>query len=129
MLKFLTFLIVALSAITIFAGETYKCTAWTKQDGVSCIFAGEEANIFKRQCENPCHQDRSGNGNMGPNCDMEDLCHFNDPSTFNGVCSDWTPVSGVTCYDPNSQSWEQKWVRSCTVGLRDTWCSREIPLN
>lgn len=128
MFKILSILVLTLSALPIFAADNYACSPWTKQDGYSCIFAGESANIYKRQCENDCHGGRNGNGNMGPDCDMEVVCHFNSPDSFPGVCSDWAQLSGVTCYDPTTQSWEQEWVRACTVGLRETWCSHVAPL-
>ncbi len=129
MLKNISILILTLSTLTAFADPNPTCTAWTKQASVSCIFAGEFANIYRRQCENPCWQGSHNRGNLGPDCDQESLCHFDNPETFDGPCSAWTKSSGVTCYDPNSQSWEQRWERACTNGLRQEWCSRDTPQN
>ena len=122
-------IIAFLVSFNVYSLESMKCSPWTKQEGYSCIFAGSEANIYKRQCENPCWSDRNGNGNMGPSCDKETVCHISNPDTFSGVCSEWAPVSDVTCYDPSTQSWEQQWVRACTVGIKETWCSRVKPEN
>lgn len=108
--------------------SNYKCTEWEKQDSVSCIFAGKSANIYKRQCENACwYNPVTRRGNMGPNCDQERVCHPENPETFSSECSEWVKVRGVTCYDPNTQDWEQKWQRACTVGIKESWCSRANP--
>lgn len=127
MLKFICILAFSLTAFSVVAEAKGRCTEWTQQTGVSCVMLGEFANVYKRQCENPCWQGPYGQGNMGPGCDMESLCSITDPSTFKGPCSDWYADEGSTCYDPNAQSWEQHWVRSCTVGLKESWCSREKP--
>ncbi len=127
MLKFLSILIISLTAFSSFASEGNFCTAWTKQETTSCIFASSGANLYKRQCENPCRIGRNNSGNMGPGCDQEEVCHFNNPDTFEGVCSDWVKDGGANCFDPSTQSWEQQWVRACTIGLAETWCSRQKP--
>lgn len=127
MLKILSIALLTLSTLVAFASEAKKCTEWTKQDGVTCLFAGQSADLYQRQCDKPCYVGPYGHGNMGPNCDQEQVCNISNPTTFNGPCSEWIPVSGVTCYDPNSQSWEQQWARSCTIGLKDTWCSHDLP--
>jgi hypothetical protein len=116
-------------ALTLVAQLSYAsyCSSWTKQDGVSCIFASEGADLYKRQCENPCHVSRNGSGNMGPGCDQEEVCHFNSPTTFNGLCSDWIKDGNANCYNPATQAYEQQWVRACTVGLSQTWCSSNKP--
>lgn len=108
----------------------YKCTEWEKQDGISCIFAGRSADVFKRQCENACwYNPVTRRGNMGPGCDQERVCHPENPATFTSECSEWVKVRGVTCYDPNEESWEQKWQRACTVGIKESWCSKANPNN
>lgn len=127
MLKFLFVFLLSLSAFSTFAGENQGCTEWQKQDGLSCIFAGGSGNIYRRQCENPCWSNVYS-GNMGPNCEQEYVCNVKNPTTFEGVCSDWVREGGVTCFDPNTQSWGQHWVRSCTIGLKESWCSRNRPL-
>lgn len=104
-----------------------KCTEWTKTRGVSCIYAGRSANVYERQCENYCWRGRHNQGNWGPDCDRQRVCHFNDPDTFQDVCSEWIKQSGTSCRNPNTGDWEQKWVRACTVGLREDWCSDSNP--
>lgn len=98
------------------------CSAWTEQESVVCIFAGETANLYRRQCENPCLL-----GYPGQACDQEQVCHFDNPDDFRTVCSEWVQESNMTCYNPNSNSFEQRWVRACTVGLRESWCSDVDP--
>lgn len=127
MLKYLTIILITLTTFSAFAGEGERCSSWTKQTGVSCLFASSGADLYARQCENPCKVSAYGQGNMGPNCDQEEVCHFQNPETFLGVCSDWVKNGGANCYDPKSQSYEQEWVRACTVGLRTSWCSRVKP--
>ncbi len=108
----------------------YKCTEWKKQGGVSCVFAGRLADIYRRQCENACwYNSVTRHGNMGPDCDQERVCHTENPNSFLSECSEWVRVNGVTCFDPNTGSWEQKWRRACTVGVRESWCSRGNPNN
>lgn len=105
-----------------------KCTEWTQTRGVSCIFAHKSANVYERQCENNCWRNaRTNRGNWGPHCDRERVCHFDNPETFQSVCSDWTKVSSVSCRNPNTGDWEQQWKRACTVGLKETWCSDRYP--
>ncbi len=110
-----------------FAGENGYCSEWGKQDGVSCVFAGRSADLYARQCENPCIVRRYGNTELGSSCDREVVCHFNNPTNFEGDCSDWVKEDNVICYDPSTQSWEQRWVRACTVGKVESWCSRQKP--
>ncbi|MFA6238031.1 MAG: hypothetical protein WC635_11930 [Bacteriovorax sp.] len=124
-MKILSLVMITLTSLITLtsANASSYCSEWTQQDRITCIFAGESANFYRRQCENPCGRYDSGA------CQKEEACYFDNPQTFESPCSEWTPVRGVTCYDPNSQSWEQSWVRACTIGLRETWCSREKPFN
>ena len=108
----------------------YKCTEWTKVSGISCIFAGRSADVFRRQCENACwYNSRTRRGNMGPSCDQERVCHTESPATFTSECSKWTEQRGTTCHNPNTGDWEQSWKRACTVGIKESWCSYEDPNN
>jgi hypothetical protein len=108
----------------------YKCTEWTAQSGISCIFAGNNADVFERQCENPCwNSPRTRTGNWGPNCDKERVCSLKNPSSFSGVCSKWVRQRSVTCRNPNTNRWEDSWKRVCTVGLKESWCSDANPNN
>lgn len=121
-------MIFALAWLEPLKAHAFECTDWKKQAGVTCLFAGEKADLYKRQCENACWWNSvSRQGNIGPNCDQEEACSPKDPTTFTGPCSDWVKVDRVTCYDPNSGTWEQQWARVCTVGLKESWCSREKP--
>lgn len=113
MLKSLSVFVLAITAFSTFAGETPSCTSWQKQQNLSCVFAGQFADVYERQCASHYGKER--------------LCHFNDPATFNGVCSEWTAESGISCYNPNTQSWDQKWVRSCTVYAKESACSAVAP--
>jgi hypothetical protein len=108
----------------------YKCTEWKAQRSTTCIFAGSRASVYKRQCENACwYNSRTRQGNMGAECDQEKVCHPSNPANFGDVCSEWIKVGGITCYDPNTESWEQKWQRACTIGIKEHWCSRANPNN
>ena len=45
-----------------------KCTEWEEQNGISCIFGGRSAKVFRRQCENACWYNpvtRRGNRKRG----------------------------------------------------------------
>ncbi len=109
---------------SLLALEPPRCSDWTQLESMVCIFAGEDANLYARQCENPCWL---GEGNGGLGCDREQVCYFNNPNNFRTVCSDWVKESNFTCYSPNSSSLEQRWVRACTVDLREFWCSEKDP--
>lgn len=109
------------------ANANYYCTSWTEQSRVTCIFAGRSAKVYERQCENPCWYSNNGNSNWGSHCDMEIICSPRPPNEFSGLCSDWVQESGVSCRNPNTDNFENKWVRACTVGLRTDWCSNERP--
>lgn len=102
--------------------QDYHCTSWSKRQGVSCIFAGNSASFWARQCENPC-----GWRNFGPHCDIERLCLDENPNRLAESCSAWKKERGVTCQNPATGDWEQKWVRGCQIGLATTWCSDENP--
>lgn len=104
--------------------QNYYCTEWTRQSGYSCVFAGRNAQVWGRQCENPCHY-----RNYGPQCDLVKLCFDKNPNDFVSGCSDWVKDSGVTCHNPSTGRWEQKWARVCDTGLGTTWCSDENPNN
>ena len=124
------FVLVLITFGTNVTASEYKCTEWEKQDGISCIFAGRSADVFKRQCENACWNNPViRRGNLGPGCDQERVCYIESPATFSSECSEWVKVSGVSCFDPNKESWEQKWQRACTVGIKESWCSRANPNN
>lgn len=126
MIKFLGIAVFLILSMTVQASE-YKCSDWTKKRGVSCIFAGSSADVYERQCENSCWRGRYGRGNWGPDCDMEKVCSPSSPATFEGVCSEWTRNRSVSCRNPNTGDWEQRWVRVCTVGLKESWCSDADP--
>jgi hypothetical protein len=98
------------------------CTEWTAQRHVSCVFMGNSATSWERQCENPC-----GWRDWGPHCQAETICMKGDPNELETPCTKWERYSGETCYNPGSGKWEQKWGRACQVGLRTTWCSDERP--
>lgn len=116
-----TFLCLFLFTQTAFA---FKCTKWTQTRSTTCVFAGQSSNVWERQCENPC-----GWRDFGPHCDVERLCHPQDPNLFSSSCSEWTKLSGTTCRNPNTGDWEQKWERACQTGLATSWCSDEDPNN
>ena len=105
----------------------YSCTKWTKQNNISCSFGGDWAEVYARQCENPCGVWGFGNSNFGPHCDLLSICIDTDPNELTEDCSPWKKEDSVSCYNPNSNSFQQKWVRACTVGLADTWCSDKNP--
>jgi hypothetical protein len=126
MLKLLFITLLSIFSLAIMAKETKHCSPWTQQIGISCVFANQSAKDYKRQCDNPCGRYDSFNERIGT-CSKEETCHFQNPDTFESVCSEWTELSGISCYNPNSQSWQQEWVRACTVNLKETWCSSERP--
>lgn len=112
---------------SVFALDPPKCSPWTEQDGVVCIFAGETASLYRRQCENACGFGIPEQSDGDAHCNREQVCHFNSPNTFRTVCSDWVKESNMNCYNPNSGSLEQLWVRACTINLRESWCSDMDP--
>ena len=114
-----------ISTQTVSAG--YSCTEWTKTSGISCIFAGNFANLWERQCENSCGF-AYGRPTYGPNCDLTTICMKDgNPNELGSACTEWTKENNVTCRNPNTGNWEQSWVRSCQKGLTTTWCSNEDP--
>ncbi len=137
--KFNVFLFIILSAVFANANApklfstplnlplNFKCTHWTAQNGISCLMAGSFAPIYARQCENPCWKNSNGGGNWGPNCDMEQVCSLKHPGSFTGKCSEWIAERSLSCFNPSTNKWEQRWVRACTVGLREDWCSDTDP--
>jgi len=115
-----------------FANNNGDCTPWKKRSGATCTVLGDSANIYERSCEQACwYNARTRQGNMGPACDREWVCHTSDPTPFNGGCGPWVKrrVSSSTCYSPRDGDWQAKWVRACTVGLAQKTCSKENPNN
>lgn len=106
------------------ANAQYYCSEWTRTPGNTCIFAGSNVQVWQRQCENPC-----GWRDHGPGCDLVSFCHEEDPNTLETSCTAWTRERGMTCFNPSTNNWEQKWIRACQVGLATTWCSEEDPNN
>lgn len=115
-------LLLSIAAFQTAFAEEYFCTKWTKQSGLSCVFGGRSANVWARQCENPCSWN-----NHDPNCDIDRICHNENPNEFQSTCSEWVAERGVSCSNPNTSRWEQKWVRACQKGLVTIWCSDEDP--
>lgn len=103
--------------------QNYYCTEWTKQRSVSCVYAGRSADVWQRQCENPCRINRE----YGPHCDLERICVDVNPNELSTPCSPWVKESSTSCPNPNTGSFEQKWVRACQIGLATTWCSDKNP--
>jgi hypothetical protein len=105
------------------AQADHFCTLWTKTLGVSCVFNGNYAELWERQCENSC-------GNFyGPQCDLPAICMNGNPNELKTDCTSWVKEDGFTCRNPNSDRWEQSWIRSCKVGLAAKWCSDKDPNN
>ncbi len=108
-----------------FAKAQSSCTDWTKTRNVSCVFAGDMADLWKRQCLEPCGYRSGSNG-----CANESICVERNinPNQLASNCTDWTQESGVTCLNVNSGDWEQRWVRACQAGfVALQWCSNERP--
>ncbi len=121
-MKALLVLLALLSLQSVFAKPDYYCTKWTRQSGVSCVFGGRNADVWARQCENPCSFN-----NRDPQCDIDRLCLDLNPNDIQGACSAWVRESSMTCNNPNTGRWEQKWIRACQKGLATVWCSDEDP--
>jgi hypothetical protein len=102
--------------------QNYYCSQWKKQQGLSCVHAGRRADVWARQCENPCRV-----SNYCPECDLERICLDEDPNLLTSQCSEWKKDSSISCHNPSTGRWEQKWVRACTTGLATSWCSDEDP--
>lgn len=98
------------------------CSEWTRTSGATCTFAGDSAQVWQRQCENPC-----GLSAYGLGCDLVRFCHNEDPNILGNSCTKWSREPGTSCYSPNTNNWEQKWVRACQTGIATTWCSDEGP--
>ena len=120
--KFFVVLFLLLATLSANASNG-ECSSWKKANGVSCIFAGDSANIYRRSCEKNCWRGRHGRGNWGPKCDRERVCHTSNPKTYRSTCSKWTMVDGVTCRNKRTGDWEQKWARACTVGVTESRCT------
>ncbi len=102
--------------------EEFFCTKWGRQQNLACVMAGRNADVWYRQCENPCTI-----YNYGPKCDLERMCSDVDPNELGQSCTPWKRESMSSCANPATGRWEQKWVRSCQVGLATSWCSDEDP--
>lgn len=119
---FLVSLFILLSfSQTLFAND-YYCQKWGKAPSITCTFAGRNADVWERQCENPCSYQ-----NYNPTCDVERICLNEDPNQLVTACSAWRKESSMTCLNRSTARWEQKWVRACQKGLATTWCSDEYP--
>lgn len=120
-LSIIAFLLVLTLSQSLFA-EEYYCQKWGKASGITCVFAGRNADVWERQCENPCSYN-----NYNPNCDIERICLNEDPNYLTTACSPWKKESSMSCLNRSTARWEQKWVRACQKGLATTWCSDEDP--
>lgn len=112
--------ILALSLLMLSFGglaQEYFCTEWSEQN-YSCDYGGRNAKVWARQCENVCTFQ-----NYGSHCDINRLCYDQNPNDLKTACSRWVRVSSISCVNPNSGQFEQKWVRVCQKGLATTWCS------
>ncbi len=110
------------------ASSDKECTPWTKEESVTCLFAGQDAFLFKRTCENICYRlPRNRGGRWGADCNQESVCSLDHPDSFGSVCSAWVLERGTICKNLNSNEWEDKWVRVCTVGLDESTCSNQNP--
>jgi hypothetical protein len=120
-MKVLLILVSFISYHSAFADD-YFCTEWTKLENISCVFANRFESVWVRKCENPCRAN-----NNHPNCDIDRLCHYQNPNEFQGACSDWIKDELVSCHNPNTGRWEQKWIRACQKNLVTRWCSDNDP--
>jgi hypothetical protein len=102
--------------------QSYFCTEWTLLSSYSCVFAGRSSALWARQCENVC-QFRD----YGPHCDLDRIWSLDDPNKLSRPCSKWVKEFGMSCSNPNTGRFEQKWVRVCQIGLATTWCSDQDP--
>lgn len=117
---FIALLFVMVSSLV--QAQEFYCSDWAEQGNLTCIHAGRSAKVWARQCENPCDF-----RNYGPHCDLDRMCLNENPNDLTTVCSRWVKESGMTCHNPNTGRWEQKWVRACQRGLAMTWCSDKDP--
>lgn len=113
----LSFMLLSFSG---FAQE-YFCTEWSEQN-FTCVYGGRSAKVWARQCENVCTY-----RNYGPQCDLDRICLDQNPNDLQSTCSRWVKESGMSCVNPNSGQFQQKWVRACQKGLAMTWCSNVNP--
>ena len=83
------------------AADFPGCTDWKAERGVSCVFAGEDSKVWKRDCSaaEEDFQCRRNPGNNPPSkpCLSERVCFDYNPSQFESDCSEWVRERGVKC--------------------------------
>ena len=86
---------------TAVAAEFPGCTEWKAERGVSCVFAGRDARVWKRNCSAAeekfqCRR-RPGNNPPIEPCLSEVVCFNYSPDQMESACSEWIKERGVTC--------------------------------
>ena len=126
MSNFLKLFALILITLTSLNAQSACSTNWEKKEGTTCVFAGNDANSYTRECSNTCWI-RRNRRNWGPHCNVDAICFPKNPAELKSVCSKWYQESGVTCLNSGSGDWEQKWVRVCTRGFQLEACSKKYP--
>lgn len=83
------------------AADFPGCTDWKAERGVSCVFAGKDSKVWKRDCSQAAeeYQCRRGPGNLPPlkACLAEAVCFGFNPGHLESDCSQWVKERGVSC--------------------------------
>lgn len=105
------------------------CTEWQKQSGVSCIWLGSSADVYRRDCTNTCYRQRIPRRTNMPNCDRAYFCHPQvHPADMNTTCTKWEANRSVSCKAEDTGRFNGKsWRRSCLRGVEQVKCSKRNP--
>jgi hypothetical protein len=90
------------------------CT-WTAQEDVTCVYNGEDANVWVNDCPDEKH--------------LLTICAPTSPATWGAECTAWAANPGVSCHtEPGDGVYHQEWTRICsTPGNIDHVCSDDKP--
>jgi hypothetical protein len=94
-----------------FAIAPLGCTDWSKQSGVSCVFAGNDAASWRRDCskaEDEMQCRRTGNEPQHIPCLADTICTNSNPNSLGEEpCTNWVKVPGVSCGGDKPVAWQR----------------------
>ncbi|MEQ1664208.1 MAG: hypothetical protein ABL927_02400 [Bdellovibrionales bacterium] len=95
-----------------------SCSAWKKDNSVSCIFAEKNSSLWTRACEDTETTCKSPRSSHAP-CDSETICVEDsvNPNELEDICTSWKKSDSVTCLTGSAL-----WIRACQM----SWIPTEI---
>jgi len=110
----------------LFTGALYasNCTPWQVNDSASCVFAGNNATLWTRSCEESETSCKNPRFSHAP-CDNETMCVENgmNPNYLESTCTPWRIYPQTECITGTPL-----WVRSCQMAwIATESCSAKEP--